>query len=537
MQNIFRKYWFLWISCLIILLAGALRFYKLADVPHGMTWDEAAIGYNGSAIFRTRRDEWLVKLPTSFRSFGDYKAPFAIYLNGLFTFVFGMNLWAVRLPFALIGVGGVLGMILLCFEFGTWSGWSRNMNKGLALIGGLMLTMSPWHLNFSRAGFESGMVLSFTIWAAYLLFRYFRGEKLKFIWLLGSVFFFVLTFYTYHSAKVVTPLLLLSFLAFFNKHILRNKKEFIAASILGLTGLYPILKDSIYGKGLERASTLIFAKTEGPIEFMWLFLRQMAAHLDPRFLVLGKVTTLRNGDGAWGVLLPVTFLLVICGLFFGLRAVAKQKGKLGTYAFPLMWILIGITPAALGSDLVPHSNRALLALPGFIIFALTGLKGLSDYLKQSELNRKLPGSHGEKNMLWVSVMGTLMFLQLLFFVKYINHYYTNFAKSSADAYSDGYLEAFDYVKELEPNVDKIVFTDEYGQPYIYALFARNTNPIWYQGGSLIKYQFSSVNIGDLERKNAVIVAGENAEFFNPSDADKLVYGSDGEIRFMIFVLP
>ena len=96
-----RKKWYLISFVLILLLATALRFYKLGQVPHGMTWDEAAIGYNGYAVLTTRRDEWLKRFPISFQSFGDYKAPLAIYLNGLFTFVFGMNLWAVRLPFAL----------------------------------------------------------------------------------------------------------------------------------------------------------------------------------------------------------------------------------------------------------------------------------------------------------------------------------------------------------------------------------------------------------------------------------------------------
>ncbi|NCQ11990.1 MAG: hypothetical protein GW809_07600, partial [Bacteroidetes bacterium] len=89
-------YWFLVLS--ILVLSIFLRFYKLGTVPHGMTWDEAAIGYNGFAIFNTRRDEWLQRLPVSFQSFGDYKAPLAIYLNGIFTYLFGLNLFAVRLP-------------------------------------------------------------------------------------------------------------------------------------------------------------------------------------------------------------------------------------------------------------------------------------------------------------------------------------------------------------------------------------------------------------------------------------------------------
>ena len=145
MPKFFQKYQLLLSILAILFLATVLRFYKLGAVPHGMTWDEAAIGYNGYAIFKTRRDEWLFKLPTSFRSFGDYKAPLAIYLNGLFTFFGGMNLWAVRLPFAIAGVLAVVGMMLLTNQLFK--------NKQLALLAGLLMTLSPWHLHFSRIGF------------------------------------------------------------------------------------------------------------------------------------------------------------------------------------------------------------------------------------------------------------------------------------------------------------------------------------------------------------------------------------------------
>ena len=103
---------YLWSVILVLLIATVLRFYNLGNVPHGMTWDEAAIGYNGYAIFTTRRDEWLKRLPISFWSFGDYKAPLAIYLNGFFTFLFGMNLFAVRFPFAVFGVMAILVNLL-----------------------------------------------------------------------------------------------------------------------------------------------------------------------------------------------------------------------------------------------------------------------------------------------------------------------------------------------------------------------------------------------------------------------------------------
>lgn len=506
----------------------------MAEVPHGMTWDEAAIGYNGYAIFTTRRDEWIHRLPVSFRSFGDYKAPFAIYLNGLFTFLFGLNLWAVRLPFVLVGIGAVLGLILLVKEIGKSLEWNKNQLHWLPLISGIILTVSPWHLHFSRTGFESGIALSFTIWAIFFLFKFFNVQKLKFVWLLSSVLMFALTFYTYHSSKLVSPLLLVLVLLYFFKQAKKEWKKLLFGGITGLVILEPFIKDSILGKGLERASTLIFNQSDSMVETISLFSKQFVAHLSPQFLVLGQSTNFRNGDGQWGVLLPITFFLVVMSFFFIYKRIMTQK-KIGLYLFALCWIFIGIVPAALGLELVPHSNRALLALPGFIILAIFSLNDFSEWVEKTKINKKIEGSHGEQNMVWVSVMGTMIFLQAIFFIKYLNNYYTDFAKNSTDDFVDGYLEAFDYVKQFEKDKEKIVFTSEYGQPYIFALFSRKTNPIWYQGGSLVKYEFKPVNIGDLSRINAVIVAGQDSEFIDPKAADKVIYGSDGEVRFKIFV--
>ncbi len=94
------------------------------------------------------------------------------------------------------------------------------------------------------------------------------------------------------------------------------------------------------------------------------------------------------------------------------------------------------------------------------------------------------------------------------------------------------------MKLLDPenDADKILFTSDYGQPYIYALFVRKTNPIWYQGGSLVKYEFTdNIKDGDRFRNNAIVVATP-AEI-DPKWATKLIYGSDGKVRFVIVRTP
>ncbi|HEX9817772.1 MAG TPA: glycosyltransferase family 39 protein [Patescibacteria group bacterium] len=524
----FTKRQFFWTSAVVIALAGLLRFYQLGQVPHGMTWDEAAIGYNGFAIFNTRRDEWLTRLPVSFWSFGDYKAPLAIYLNGFFTAMGGMTLWAVRLPFALAGLASVVGMIYLVRLLADQNGEKSGRARFLAVVAGFLLAFSPWHHHFSRIGFESGLALMFFIWAIYFFYRALTVLPAwrRLVDFTLSSLAFTASIYTYHSAKITVPLVLFLLVIFHAPLIKKYWRSASAAALLAVLALVPLVKDALYGNGLERAGTLVLAQTDSAWQAAKLTLINFGSHLSNKFLLLGETTTLRHGDGVWGVLLPTTAILVFLGLWFLLR---RQEGKLialGKLGLGLM--LLGILPAALGSE-VPHSNRALLALPGFILLAVFALqKILTSNLSQ---------------LIGQSLLGTLLLIHGLLFITYLNHYYTRFAKQSAADFQDGYLAAFRFVVPYERGesgltaVDKIIFTSAYGQPYIYALFVRETNPIWYQGGSLVKYEFKDrITVGDLEQPNTLVVASQTDDLLGRNfDPDKIIYGSDGEARFRIYL--
>jgi hypothetical protein len=536
-----RKYWY-WICFLIVcIFATALRFYKLAEVPHGMTWDEAAIGYNGYAIFTTRRDEWLVRLPISFKSFGDYKAPLAIYLNGVSTYLFGMNLWAVRFPFAVAGVWAVIGIMLLS-KILLEKVYSPRSATNLSLLMGVLITFSPWHLNFSRAGFESGIALTFFIWGSYFLFKFLFSISKNWLSLIKNTFFsllsgicFVASIYTYHSAKIVIPLIGFIIFCLFFKEFWKQKIFVVLEVIVSYFLLRPFIEDTLYSSGGERLNQVsIFGLDISFGEKILLFIQHYFTHFSLQFLIFGETTTLRHGDGKWGVLYPTTFVFVCCGVVLFLWQILKKKmvwPKLRIFLLSIFLVLIGIIPAAIGRD-VPHSNRALFALPGFLFLCALGLHELLSILEKSKINIQVSGSKGEKNLLVKSVFGLFILLHSVFILGYLQHYYVSFSKESASDWQDGYLAAFQFAHEYEPQAEKIIFSSEYGQPYIYALFVRKTNPIWYQGGSLVKYEFSnSINEGDRERVNAVVVATPGQLI--PKPQDTIIYGSDGSVRFIL----
>lgn len=534
---------------LIICLAILLRFYQLGQVPHGITWDEAAIGYNGFAIWHTRRDEWLERLPISFKSFGDYKAPLAIYINSLFTFLFGMNPWAVRLPFAISSIICIIIFYYLTIEilnFFQRKNHHFNEIKQFAFFSTLFLTLSPWHFHFSRIAFESGMAMMFFLTALCCFFKFLNlnqtSHKLKylnlkqFISLFMAVTLFSAAIYTYHSAKIIVPILLFYFLIKYWHYFYRNKKISLIIILWGLFILRPIMIDSFFGQGLTRGGTLIFSQHLNLAVLILTVFKNLLIHLSPHFLIFGQADNLRHGADAWSVLLPSTYILFLWAIFKFLFNLIKKK-TVNHYSefqkFVMIWLLISLLPAGL-SKTVPHANRALFALPAIIYLAISiGIPYWQMFYSQFKKKTK--------SKLKIYLVPSFIILHLIFFTLFLNYYFHQYAQKSGAEFQDGYLAAFQYVYDYEKGqnnkkkVDKIIFTSDYGQPYIYALFVRKTNPIWYQGGSLIKYEFvNDININDLSRKNTVIVASQIDDL--PIDkAEKIIYGSNGDIRFKIYV--
>lgn len=549
-----KMYWFEWSLVTLTVIAAALRLYQLGNVPYGMTWDEAAIGYNGYAVLTTRRDEWLTRLPLSFRSFGDYKAPLAIYLNGPFTYVLGMTLFAVRLPFALVAILAIPAMALLMKELVEWlyadslhERWGEAEVMGLAAAA--LFTFSPWHLHFSRVGFESGMALSFFLWGAWALLRAFRRpllgiptSVLRFrqasFGILASVAL-AASMYTYHSAKVAAPALAGMLFAMAVGKKWRTVWP-VGIGIVSLSSLllWPLIQDTLWGNGSVRFTQASILSQGSPFDHLGKISYQLLLHFSPQFLFFGQTETLRHGDGHWGVLLLSEGVLILASIIGAVqlsrnhwKTQQKLPRSLLLFVLSWAWIAIGFLPAAIGVD-VPHANRGLFALPGFILAAVFGGRWLYGMMKETKLNTEWAGSKNEQHLVMKSFFGTLILIHGVFFLAYTRDYYTRFAAQSTSAFSDGYLEAFSVAKKYEPSVEKILFTNAYGQPYIYALFARRTNPIWYQGGSLVKYEFTDhITVGDLARPNTLIVA--TPEQIPIREANQMILGADGSVRFVV----
>lgn len=522
-----------WLTALALMgaliVGGLFRFVRLGAVPAGLTWDEAAIGYNGYSIATVHRDEWLQLMPISFRSFGDYKAPLAIYVTGISTFLFGISPLSIRLPFAVAGIASVLGMALLIYEWCL----ARSRSVSAAQIWGVaaawLMATTPWHVHFSRIAFESGLALCFVIWAMVGFFRWRRSAEhtwANLFWGVWTVAGFVASFYTYHSAKVFGPLLILGLLWWSRATIFKHWRLSLVLAAFGVLSLAPLAYDSWAGKGTARlAQTSIFSQdssTSPVVQIASNFFK----HLDLRFLVGGETTTFRHGDGQWGVFLPLLIVPLLLGVWTSIRRRSGPKW------FAIWWAVCGIVPACIGFE-VPHANRALLALPGFLMIILLGCEWLLAWVQNIRADQLPWGTHGEKHVVSRSLIGTAILIYGLSTIAYGHHYFTAFAAKSGEDFLAGYWEVFEIIHQ-HPEISRVRITNTYGQPYIYALASAKMSPIVYQQGGLANYDFvDQVTPADAFRADTIIV-GTPAEL-DPPPGSHLVRGPDGTVRFIVIV--
>ena len=125
------------------------------------------------------------------------------------------------------------------------------------------MLLSPWQLHYSRAGFESGMSLSLMIWSLYCLFTY-LNTKTKKLWQLSwAVILAVGSIYTYHSAKIVLPIMFVLIITWHYRQFLKQLKQALLSLLLGLLLMGPMIWDSITGRGLARLGTTIMDDLSG----------------------------------------------------------------------------------------------------------------------------------------------------------------------------------------------------------------------------------------------------------------------------------
>lgn len=472
----------------VIVIATILRLYNLSNIPPGLTWDEAALGYNAYSILLTGKDEYGTPLPLNLKSFGDYKPAIYIYLTIPFVAILGLNELAVRLPSAIAGIGLVYIIYLLTYEI--------SKDKNLSGVTALLISISPLAIQFSRPAYEANLALFLNIFGLYLFIKSINKKYL----LPLSIFIFGLSTLTYQSSRLFIPLLLIGIFIFFKNVIKFDKYTKLSLGILSIFVVILVLSVFIDGQSNRISALNYFAykrsteqvsliqKEDGlkGISFdllhgEWfayvrgLFERYLI-YFSPKLLFIQGDYNPRFRVPDLGILSYYSLLFIPVGLLYLLKS-QDRRLKLILY-----WLLIAPMPAVLSRDLI-SSIRALNLLLPLAVMDGIGLYLLINFAKNSTLYIKYIA---------------FTFISLLIIVNlsiFLDRYFIHMPKEYSQGWLYGYKETMQSMEKIKFSKDynKVVVTDYYGQPYIYYLFYSKYPPEKYQEQAVLDQ--SGVDVG------------------------------------------
>jgi 4-amino-4-deoxy-L-arabinose transferase-like glycosyltransferase len=258
----------------ILLIGGFLRFYQIDSIPPGLYQDEVSIGNNAYAILTTGKDEFGKSFPLVFKSFGDYKMPLYIYGTAASIAIFGKNELAVRFLSAFSGTVTIFILYMLVQQLVNINKEKLSIiyRKYLPLLSAFLLAIFPWHIQFSRAGFETNVGLCLFLIGVLLTIYYVNKKDIKILNI--AFFFFLLAFYTYHVYRVVIPLtLFILTCTFFYQHPKQRLQIFLLAIVSFFIAL-PMVFISLTGEGQTRfaqASAFSDLSTKGGLETIFMY--------------------------------------------------------------------------------------------------------------------------------------------------------------------------------------------------------------------------------------------------------------------------
>lgn len=430
----------------ITLLFLITRIYKITEIPAALYWDEASIGYNAYSVIQTGRDEWGKSFPLHFQAFGEFKLPVYIYSTVISEKIFGLNELAVRLPAVLFSLFSVFLVYLITFKITT--------QKNIALFASFFFTISPWFFIFSRTGYEATAGLMFYLLGVYLLLL---SEKKQFA-ILGVLLSFILSIYSYNSFRIIIPLTIPLIVLFYIRKV--SSKKWLSTSIVAffflILSFVPVARLLQSDIGRSRLSAVgIFSDNSNIGEVASRFVQNYFANFNPDFLFFTGDVNMRSHQPGVGELYLMDFPLLILGIFY----IFRSRNFLSF--LPLFFLFLGPIPAAITKE-SPHSLRAILMAPSFIIISAFGVSQILGFIKNS--NWKLTAS---------------IFLTAIFAIYFLHNFF-NFIKvyplQSAMSWQYPYKQIFtSYVDEFN-KYDKIVISDSFYQPYIFALFYSKYDP-------------------------------------------------------------
>jgi 4-amino-4-deoxy-L-arabinose transferase-like glycosyltransferase len=526
---------------IILIAAFLIRFINLGSTP-ALNPDEAALGYNAYSLLQTGKDEHGTSWPLHFKSFGDYKPGGYVYLSLPFIKVLGLNPLAVRLPNLILSIFAIYFLYKLVLLL-------SKSNK-LALLTATVLTVSPWHIHFSRGAWESSTALTFIIIGIYF---FFKSIKKKF---LLNFFIFIISFiaslYIYHSARIIAPALALVLCLLYFKFLIKKLPQILFPLILAFLLALPVLFSFLNNGGTTRFSGVGLTADKGPLNrshelinhhnnvkfinramhnkrvlYLISWGQKYSSHFNLNFLTINGDEVPRSKVPEMGQIHLIELPFLILGLIFLLRSkIYNKKSKIFIIAFLLI--------APIASSLTfqaPSALRALsMTIPLSILIA-SGIYFFFNSIKKGKILKII-------SIIFIIIYG-------YFVAYYLDAYFVHYSKRYPFAWQYEFNQLVPYLEKQKNKYNQIYITNKYDQPYILFLFYSQYPPQKIQseikltppdnfGFSTVlnfdKYHFQKINWDKIPLNSLVVTSDELV----PIEPVKIINFPNGQPGFKIY---
>lgn len=521
-----------------ILLGGFVRFYKNTINPPSLSIDEVSYGYSAYSILKTGRDENGAFMPLVFRSTGDYKNPLLIYSLVPVIALFGLNEFSVRFINVLIGVLSIpLSFLLLKYLI---------KNVKASLLGSFLLTISPWHIYYSRFAHDALLGLFIAMLGILFFLKMIEGRK---IFLFLSAITLALSLYTYHSGRLFIPLFLIIFFAFNVKKL--NKFNLPLFLLLFLSLITPLIYLSFSGGANTRANAVFLSQDidytryvildhiqrKGELLLLFFFwIKRYINYLQPDFLFFSGLNMTMAGTIGLGIFHLFELPWLIIGICEIIRKNIPNKHII------TIWILIGIIPASLANN--EHSaSRTLLTLPPLLVINSYGAIRFF----------KLIGTIKKKYLRWGTII-ICMFFTIIMLLRAGLVFSIHFPNQKSEAFMEGTKETILYAITNKDKYQEIVYDPYRGIeaqnivniPYVYYLFYSAHDPLDFQSKtkkfgdeffSFDKFTFRRIDWREDKHKKGTLFIGSpwSLPLNNVKDQEilKKIFLPNGDLALLI----
>lgn len=454
---------------LILAFSFFVRIWGINRVPPSLFGDEIDVGYQAYSILKTGKDYMGNFMPLHFRSIAEYRTPLFLYTDVLTVSIFGISPLGIRLPSVIFGVLSVLVIYLLVARI--------FVNKKIGLVCAGILAITPWHIHYSRAGFEVSELIFFLLVGIYFFFRGLKDNK----YLPLSAVFLAFTPWIYSTAKFYLPIMLIILCAVWFREIRKvGKKHLVSTLVVFAIILIPFIYSTVFGGGAQRfgmisifndpemtgnlgalrledvrAQSFLGSPSLGSsvitrvfhnrfIYYSDVFIKNYTKAFSSEFLFLRGDTIPRHNVTTYGE----TFLLFAPFIILGLVVIFRKGFDKKTGIFLLLWLVTAPIPSALTQDGGTHATRLILMLPPLTILASLGV-----YWFFTSISNK------------IKTISIILFsiLVAITFIRYEHDYFYHYPLETEKLWHFGYEQVVDKAASLEKNYQKVIISS-YDEP-------------------------------------------------------------------------